>query len=419
MALTTIAIQNAKPKETPYRLSDGDALWLEVRPTGAKVWLYRYKIAEKGNIFTIGEFLPGNRPGHLSLEAARRARDEAKQLVRKGVHPAHDRKDKLRQQIFENENKFKAVAEEWIARKERNWAPQTAKQIKHVFQTDVYPEIGSLPIKSVSPQDILKIINRVNDRGANTFALLIRQWVSAVFRFAIATLRAETDPAAPLQGAIVRNKTKHSKALSRDELKQLLNAVHTYGGDPATIFGLQLILLTFVRTIELRGARWEEINFQAAEWRIPAERMKMKEPHVIPLSRQAIAILKALLVVNGHREFLFPNRRDPKRYITSTTLNRALERMGLLGEGSIGFSAHGFRSTACTMLNEAGFRSDIIERQLAHEERNKTRASYNRAMYMDERRVMMQVWADMIDEISAETSNNSLQFIKALVFQPN
>lgn len=418
MALTNIAIQNAKPRDGVYRLSDGDALWLEVRPSGVKIWRYRYKIANKGNIYTIGEFAPHKGPAHVSLEKARKQRNDARDLVRKGIHPTHDRKSKVRDQVRENESTFKAIAEEWIARKEKNWTSGTAKQIKTVFKNDIYPAIGSLPIRSVTSQDVLKIITDVDARGANTFAFLIRQWVSAVYRFAITTLRADVDPAGPLSGAVERNKTKHSKALSKDELKRLLKALHTYGGDPATMCGLELILLTFVRTIELRAARWEEIDFVRAEWRIPADRMKMREVHIVPLSRQAIAILKALYVINGHREFLFPNKRDYKRYITATTLNRALERMGFLGEGSIGFSAHGFRATASTMLNEAGFRSDVIERQLAHQERNNVRAAYNHAQYMDERRIMMQMWADMVDEIGKETPNTSLQFIKALTFQP-
>lgn len=418
MALTNIAIQNAKAREGVYRLSDGDALWLEVRPSGVKIWRYRYKIAGKGNIYTIGEFAPHKGPAHVSLEKARKQRNEARELVKKGVHPTHDRKSKFRDQVRENESTFKPIAEEWIARKEKNWTSGTAKQIKTVFQNDIYPAIGNLPIRSVTPQDILKLITEVDARGANTFAVLIRQWVSAVYRFAITTLRADVDPAGPLNGAIERNKTKHSKALSKDELKSLLKALHSYGGDPATMCGLELILLTFVRTIELRAARWQEIDFAKAEWRIPADRMKMREVHIVPLSRQAIAILKALYVINGHREFLFPNKRDYKRYITATTLNRALERMGFLGEGSIGFSAHGFRATASTMLNESGFRSDVIERQLAHQERNQVRASYNHAQYMDERRIMMQVWADMVEDIGKETPNTSLQFVKALTFQP-
>jgi integrase len=418
MPLTNSAIQAAKPAEKPYKLPDGNGLHLEVRPSGAKLWRYRYRIGGKENLFALGEWYLDRRTGHVSLEAARRGRDAARDLVKKGVHPAHSRQDKLRIQLVQNDNTFKVVAEEWISRKERNWSPRYAAQIKHVLKTDVYPAIGSRPINAVNAQDILKILVDVEARGANAFAHLIRQWTSAIFRYGVATLRAENDPSAALRGAVIRNKVRHAKALSRDQIKSLLEAINVYRGEPATLFGLQLMLVTFVRTIEMRGARWDEINFKKSEWRIPADRMKMREEHIVPLSKQAVAILKALYVINGHRDFLFPNRRNPKTFITSTTLNRALERMGFLGDGSIGFSAHGFRATASTMLNEAGFRSDVIERQLAHQERNGVRASYNHATYMEERRVMMQVWADMVDDIRKETSSNQISFLRALTFQP-
>ncbi len=418
MALTNTAIQAAKPSDKPYKLIDANGLHLEVRPSGAKLWRYRYRIDGKENMFALGEWFADKHAGHVSLEAARRGRDDARALVKQGVHPAHNRKESVRKQITRNDNTFRVVAEEWIARKERNWSPRYAKQLKHVLKTDIYPAIGSRPIDGINAQDILEILVEVEKRGANAFAHLIRQWTSAIFRYAVATLRAESDPSAALRGAIVRNRVKHARALTRDQIKSLLEAINVYRGEPATLFGLQLMLITFVRTIEMRGARWGEINFAKSEWRIPADRMKMREEHIVPLSKQAVAILKALYIVNGHREFLFPNRRNPKTYITSTTLNRALERMGFLGDGSVGFSAHGFRATASTMLNEAGFRSDVIERQLAHHERNNVRASYNHATYMDERRVMMQVWADMIDDIRKETSSNQISFVRSLTFQP-
>jgi hypothetical protein len=180
MALTNIHIQNAKSRDAVYRLSDGDALWLEVRPSAVKIWRYRYKIAGKGNIYTIGEFAPHKGPAHVSLEMARKLRNEARELVKKGVHPTHDRKNKVRDQVRENESTFQSIAEEWIARKEKNWTPSTAKQIKHVFKTDICPAFGKLPIRAVTPQDVLKLIQAVDKRGANSFAFLIRQWVSAV-----------------------------------------------------------------------------------------------------------------------------------------------------------------------------------------------------------------------------------------------
>jgi integrase len=238
----------------------------------------------------------------------------------------------------------------------------------------------------------------VEGRGAKTVALLLRQWSSTIFRYAVATLRADSDPAAALKGAITRLKTKHRKPLTRADLPRFIKALDSYGGYRTTVIALRLMLLTFVRTVELRAAHWAEIDLDRAEWRIPAGRMKMRELHIVPLSRQAVELLLELRSLTGGRSFLFPNCRRPNSCMTATSLNRALERMGFNGKGSMGFSAHGFRSTASTILNELGYRPDVIERQLAHSERNKVRASYNQAEYLAERRAMMQEWADLTDE---------------------
>jgi integrase len=414
MALSNLAVQAAKPRDKPYRLVDTNGLFLDVRPTGAKIWRYRYEIAGKENQFTLGEFFADKRNGHLTLEAARRARDDARVLVRKGIHPAHERQQAMVRQIAENESTFKAIAEEWISRQRPKWSSKYAEQIKHILKTDVYPTIGALPITTITPNQILQILFKVEKRGATTFAHLIRQWVSAIYRYAIITQRAQTDPAAPLRGVIARNKVRHSKSLSREQIREFVEKLGAYKGEPGTILGLRIMLLTFVRTIELRAARWPEINLERAEWRIPAERMKMREEHIVPLSRQAVRLLRQLHDISSHQVFLFPNRRTANTYITSTTLNRALERMKVLGKGTLGFSAHGFRSTASTLLNEAGFRGDVIERQLAHQERNNVRASYNHADYMSERKTMMQQWADMIDEIVTSEPNQILPFVRPM-----
>ena len=400
MSLSNVAVQNARPASKPFKMHDTGGLYLIVRPSGAKLWRYKYRVDGKENLFAIGEYYGDKRTGHVSLEAARRARDEARELVRGGTHPSHQRQNTLRKQLVQNKNTFQAVAEEWVSRKRSNWSERYERQLSHVLKTDVYPAIGTRPIASITAADILEILQKVESRGATTFAHLIRQWVSAIFRYAVATLRAEYDPSSALRGAIMRKKVRHSKALSETQIRALLERLKTYKGDPGTLFGIRLILLTFVRTIEMRAATWQEMDLDGAEWRIPAERMKMREEHIVPLSRQAVALLRELQKQTGSANFLFPNRRRAEACITSTTLNRALERMGFLGKGTIGFSAHGFRATASTMLNEAGFRSDLIEGQLAHGERNQVRASYNRATYMPERRAMMQAWADMIDEIS-------------------
>lgn len=402
MPLTDARIRNAKPDTKPVRLTDGGGLYVEVRPTGAKLWRYRYRIAGKENLFAVGEYFNDRRGGHVSLEDARKERDKARALVKQGIHPAHNRQAARLAQHAANANTFEAVALEWIERKRASWSPYYLRQVERFLKADVFPYVGNLPIRSVTAAHLLEIVKRVEGRGAETVAMLIRQWASAIFRYAVSTLRADTDPAAALKGAIHRPKTAHHKPLSRDQIAAFVKALETDGGYRTTVIALRLMLLTFVRPVELRAARWVEFDLDRAEWRIPAERTKMRDAHVVPLSRQAVELLRELQSYTGGRELLFPNYRNPRACMTATTMNRALERMGFNGKDSIGFSAHGFRATASTMLNELGHRPDVIERQLAHKERNKVRASYNRAEYLEERRAMMQQWADLTEQIARD-----------------
>ena len=407
MPLTDAKIRNAKAAEKPYKLTDGGGLYMEVRPSGVKLWRHRYRIAGKENVFAIGEYFNDKRTGHVSLDDARGERDKARVLVKQGIHPAHNRHAARLAQQAENANTFEAIAREWMAKKAaggkgKAWTPAYSLQVERALEADVFPYIGTLPIRSVTAAHLLEILQRVESRGAEVVALLIRQWSSAIFRYATATLRADADPAAALKGAIHRPKTVHHKPLARDQLANFVKALDSKGGYRTTVIALRLLLLTFVRTVELRAAQWAEFDLERAEWRIPEERMKMREPHLVPLSRQSVALLEELYTYTSGRDFLFPNYRNPKTCMSATTLNRALERMGFNGKGTIDFSAHGFRATASTILNEMGYRPDVIERQLAHAERNKVRASYNQAEYLEERRVMMQKWANLIDEIAKD-----------------
>lgn len=401
MPLTDVKIRNTKPEAKPVKLVDGGGLYLEVRPSGAKLWRYRYRIEGKENVFAVGEYFNDKRVGHVSLDEARGERDKARVLVKQGIHPAHHRQAERLATHAENANTFEAVAREWIGKKKPGWTPYYLRQVERFMQADVFPKIGKLPIRSVTAAHLLEIVKLIEGRGAETVAVLVRQWASAIFRYAVATLRADSDPAAALKGAIHRPKVEHHKPMTRDQIGDFVKALDGYAGYRTTVIALRLMLLTFVRTVELRGAEWSEFDLDRAEWRIPGPRMKMREPHTVPLSWQAVELLRELHSYTGGRTFLFPNYRNPKACMTATTLNRALERMGFNGKGSIGFSAHGFRATASTILNETGFRPDVIERQLAHAERDKTRASYNQAEYMPERRAMMQQWADMVDSIAA------------------
>ena len=400
--LTDTGIRNAKQRAKPYKLADGHGLYLEVRPTGAKLWRYRYRIAGKENLFALGEYPT------LRLADARDERAAARELVKQGIHPSRQRRSERLVRHAENSNTFEAVAREWMASRGATWSASYAKKVNSFLANNLFPHIGNLPLRSVTGAHLLKIIRLVEDRDAKSVALLLRQWCSAIFRYGVSTLRADTDPAAALKGAIQRPRTKHARPLSPSEISDLATALQNYGGEPTTVIALRLLLLTFVRTKELREAPWAEFNLEGAEWRIPGPRMKMKEPHIVPLSRQAVKLLRELHGHTGEGKFLFPNRRNPSTFMSATTLNRALERMGFNGGQSIGFSSHGFRATASTILNEKGiFLSDAIERQLAHAERNKSRASYNQAEHLEERRKIMNRWANMVDDFA--THKNARQ----------
>jgi integrase len=389
MPLTDTRIRTAKPARKPYKLTDSAGLHVEVRPSGAKLWRLRYRISGRENMFALGEY-----PA-LGLSDAREERDRARKLVKQGIHPAHNRQALRVANIAEGANTFEAVAREWIERNKPRWTPYYLRQVERFLQADVYPYIGTLPIRVVTAAHLLEIVRRIEKR-APTVALLVRQWCSAVFRYAVSTLRADGDPTVALKGAITRPKVQHRKPLARTDVPGFMEALAKSGGFRTTKIAMQLLMLTFVRPVELRAAEWTEFDLDHSEWRIPAARMKMRESHIVPLSLQAIELLRELNGITGGSRFLFPNYRRPKTYMTGTTLNRALERMKYGNK----FSSHGFRATASTMLNEMGYRPDVIERQLAHKERNTVRASYNQAQYLDERRKMMQQWATHIDALA-------------------
>ena len=396
--LTDTEIRKAKyknknqPNEWPsvYKLSDQGGLYIEIRPSGSKLWRYRYRIEGKEAIFAIGAY------PEISLERAREVHKGARQLVKQGIHPSHARSVNKAEQIAKNKTTFKAIAFEWIEQgKAGGWSGYYLRQVEHSLKNDVYPAIGGLPIRSISPAQLLEILKRIEKRGAVTVALNIRGWFSQIFRFAVSTLRADSDPAAALRGAIKRGKVQHSKPLSKSELPKLAGKIDEFGGNQQTKIALRLLMHTFLRTGELRQAKWSEVDLEGRTWTIPAERMKMREKHIVPLSRQAIVLLAELRALTVSREHLFPNKRKPKTCMSNTTINRCLERMGYAGQ----FSGHGFRATASTLLNEMAYRPDLIERQLAHKERNRVRASYNQAEYIKERTEMMQHWSDFIDSL--------------------
>ncbi|WP_204368345.1 tyrosine-type recombinase/integrase [Xanthomonas phaseoli] len=307
MSLTDAKIRTAKPGIKPVKLTDGGGLYLEVRPTGAKLWRYRYRIAGKENVYAMGEY------PEISLAAARAEHDKARALVNKqGLHPSHSRQAERLSNQAANANTFEAIAKEWISKKSGSWTPYYQRQVENFLAADVFPQIGRLPIRTVTAAHLLEIIRRVEQRGASTVALLVRQWSSAIFRYAVATLRADNDPAAALRGAIHRPKVEHHRPLSREQIVHFGATLEKYGGYRTTVIALRLMLLTFVRTVELRNAQWSEIDLDQAIWRIPAERMKMREPHIVPLSKQAVELLKELQTYTGGVASYFPTTERPR-----------------------------------------------------------------------------------------------------------
>lgn len=407
MPLTDTRISKAKQRRAPYKLTDERGLYIEIRPTGAKLWRCRYRIGGKENVYALGEYT--SRPkketasetlaridgGRLTLLEARTEREKARALVKQGIHPAHRRAEVKAAQIVANTDTFEAVATRWLADRLKTYAPRTVALAESALQAGLYPYIGSQPVRSITPARLLELLRQCERRSGPAAAIKLRQLASKVFRFAIVNQCGESDPAMLLRDAIT-HVTKHRKPLSRARIKALLDAIEVDSGNPETRIALRLLLLLFVRPTELREAEWTEFDLDGAEWRIPASRMKMREPHIVPLAPQAVALLRSLHARTGSGRYLFPNVNG-RTCMASGTLLVALTRMGFInGE----FTPHGFRATASTLLNEMGYRPDVIERQLAHKPKDAVRASYNQAQYLAERRQMMHQWADVVDEFA-------------------
>jgi Integrase len=390
MALTDLKIRRSKPDTKAYKVADSGGLYIEVRPTGSKLWRYRYRIAGKENVFALGEY------PEVSLSDARTARDEAKALVKQGIHPAHVRQAEKLNNIAAGANTFQAISEEYAEQKAKKWSIRYADQYRRAMEANVYPYIGKLPIKNVTSPHILEILRRMDKNGAPTYAIMVRQWCSSVFRYAASTMRADSDPAAALKGAITRPDIEHARAMEAGEITQFWERLGKFGGNRTTGIAIKLMLLTFVRTAEIRTAEWIDFDLDNALWKIPASKMKKSRVHLVPLSAQALRLLRELHTITGNGRWLFPNTRRPKDVMSATTVNRALEYMGY-STGDV--TGHDFRATASTNLYEMGYPEAHIEMQLAHVKKDKTAAAYNHAKYLAERTRMMQDWADWVESL--------------------
>ncbi len=389
MPLNDVKIRNAKPKEKAYKLADGGGLFLWVQPSGGKWWRFKYRFGGKEKLLALGSY------PDVTLADARERHSQARKVLAAGNDPNEVKKEAKRLTQLKSENTFEAIAREWHKGNLHTWSKKHGEAVLTRLEADIFSPLGNRPVTDISAPELLSALRAIEKRGAYDLTQTVAQYCRRIFTYAIATGRAERNPAADLRGALKTPVCKHHAHLKADELPEFLEKLEAYDGEPLTKYALKLLVLTFVRTTELRGAKWEEINFDAAEWRIPAERMKMKDPHIVPLSKQAIAVLREVQKISGNRQHVFPNHNRPNSMMSENTMLYALYRMGYHSRTT----GHGFRATASTVLNEQGFAPDVIERQLAHAERNKIRAAYNHAQHLPQRRKMMQWWADYLDGV--------------------
>lgn len=398
MALTAIQVKTTKATDKPQKLTDGGGMYLLVQPNGAKYWRLDYRFAGKRKTLAIGVY------PDISLLEARERRDAARKILANGADPGEIKKVKKAAAVALTENCFEMVAREWFSKHAPNWRENHSDKIIRRLEVDIFPWLGARPIGEITAPELLDTIRRIESRGALETAHRALANCGQVFRYAIATGRAQRDTAADLRGALPPTREKHHASITDPKaIGELLRNLAGYQGNFITRCALRLAPLVFVRPGELRKAEWAEIDFEKAEWRIPAEKMKMRAVHIVPLSTQALALLREIQPLTGSGQYVFTGARTSKRPMSENAVLAALRRMGYTKDEMTG---HGFRSMASTLLNEQGFNRDAIERQLAHAERDGVRAAYNYAEYLPERRKMMQHWADYLDELATQTGAN-------------
>lgn len=393
MKLNARQVDTAKPREKAYKLADGAGLYLEVVPSGSRYWRMKYRFNGKEKRMAFGVY-----PA-VSLAQARALRDEAKKKLAEGIDPSFAKKEEKLVRDVRLHNTFQAVALEWHGTKVSRWSEGYASDIIEAFNKDIFPYIGQQPVNEIKPLVLLNVLRRMESRGATEKAKKVRQRCSEVFRYAIVTGRAEYNPAADLTSAMSGHESKHYPFLTVEELPDFFKALSGYTGSPLIVLAARLLILTGVRTGELRGAFWSEFDLEKAVWEIPAERMKMKRPHLVLLSTQALEIVQQLKVMSGQYPLVFPGRNDPRKTMSEASINQVFKRIGYTGK----VTGHGFRHTMSTILHEEGFNTAWIETQLAHVDKNAIRGTYNHALYLEGRKEMMQWYGDYVD--SCESNN--------------
>ena len=387
MPLTDTAIRATKPSQKQQKLFDGSGLYLLLFPNGSKVWRFKYHFQGREKLISLGSY-----PA-VSLKDAREKASEARKALGSGKDPSAQRQ----QSKLHHKNTFEILAREWYEKQAPAWSKTHAVTVMRRMETDLFPHIGAKPVSAIMPTELLALLRKIESRGAVTVARMARSLCSGVFRYAVMTGRAERDPAGDIRGAITARPTKNRAAITDPEkVGRLMLAIDAYSGEFSVRCALQFMALTFCRPVEILHAEWSEFDFANSVWRIPASKMKMSRDHLVPLSKQAIAVLETMRQYSSEGQYVFPGLRRGKAVMRSQTLVAALRRMGFGKEETC---AHGFRAMASTLLNEQGYPPDVIERQLAHVPNNQVRAAYNRAEYLPERRKMMQAWSDYLDKL--------------------
>ncbi|MDM2856875.1 tyrosine-type recombinase/integrase [Citrobacter freundii] len=385
MPLNDMQIRRAKPEAKAYTLGDGLGLSLLIEPNGSKSWRFRYRFAGKPKMISLGVYPT------ITLADARSRRDDARKLVAEGKNPSEVRKEQKIALQTESESAFEKIATEWHQMKSAKWSEGYASDIMEAFQNDIFPYVGTRPVGEIKPLELLNVLRKIEKRGALEKMRKVRQRCSEVFRYAIATGRAEFNPAADLSSALEVHQSNHFPFLKADEIPDFLHALDSYTGSRLVQIATKLLMITGVRTIELRAALWLEFDLDNAIWEIPAERMKMRRAHLVPLSIQALDLLNELKTITGNYRYVFPGRNDPNKPMSEASINQVIKRIGFAGK----VTGHGFRHTLSTILHEQGFESAWIEMQLAHVDKNNIRGTYNHAQYLDGRRVMMQWYSEL------------------------
>ena len=384
MPLTDIQIKRAKPQDKPYTLNDGQGLSLLINPDGSKGWRFRFRFAGKARLMSFGSY------DLVSLAEAREKRDTARKQVANGIDPVEERKAQKLAQQLSTENSFEAICREWHTNKADRWTVAYREEIIKTFEQDVFPFIGKRPISEIKPLELLEVLRRIEKRGALEKTRKVRQRCGEVYRYAIITGRAEYNPAPDLAIALTVPKQKHHPFLSAEELPHFIRDLEAYTGSIITKNATKIVKLTGVRTQEMRFATWDEVDLEKGIWEIPAERMKMRRPHIVPLSTQVIDLFKQLKPITGHYPYIFIGRNNRSKPISKESVSQVIELLGYKGRAT----GHGFRHTMSTILHEQGFDSAWIEMQLAHADKNSIRGIYNHALYFEKRSEMMQWYAD-------------------------